>query len=77
MDDIFNFEFLPPVMVFEDYPMSQIMKELYEMDVFPMAIVTDKSSEMFEAANKCKPKSKKIKINCIILPIRYKTEFLA
>lgn len=77
MDDIFNFEFLPPVIVFNNYPLSKVMGQLYDMEAYPIAIFNDKSGEVFKAANRGKPKNKKINIDCIILPIRYKIEFLA
>ena len=77
MNDIFNFEVLPPIIIFNDYSLIKVLEEIYDMNVYPMSIIKDKNSPVFKAAEGGKTRDKVINLDYVILPIRYKTEFLA
>ena len=77
MDEIFNFEILPPIIVFNNYPLGKVMEELYNMNVYPMLIFKDKNNPVFKAADSGKPRDQDFNLDCVILPLRYKIEFLA
>jgi len=69
---IFNFELLNPIAVFDVKGLSIVINDLYDIDVYPLQIISDKTHSVFQNMNL--PDNPKAEI--IILPFRYKKKFL-
>ena len=70
---VFNFEIFEPIVISDADSLSIVLNDLYDVDVYPLQIITDKTHSVFQDINL--PHNIKPKI--IILPIRYLIKFLA
>jgi hypothetical protein len=68
----FNFELLGPIVVFDAKSLSMIISELYDIEVYPLQIISDKTHSIFQNMNL----PDNLKAEIIILPFRYKKKFL-
>lgn len=69
-----NIELPGPILVFDINRLGEAIRDIYDMDYYPVSIITDKSNPMFLEAKSHYPKEN---IDCIIIPCRYLTTFLA
>lgn len=70
-DDI---EFPGPILVFDKRRLGEALDELYKSDYYPMSFVEDNRNELLINFRAEFPKQN---IDCIIIPVRYLTTFLA
>lgn len=68
----FNFELLGPIVIFDDRLLSNTLEQLYELEIYPLQIITDKNHSIFKDI----PMPDNMKPKIIILPFRYLIKFL-
>ena len=72
----FNFELFTPVVTFESQNLSDVLVSLFDYEILPMSIITNKDNPVFDAIVD-KRALGATPIVSVIIPIRYLNQFLA
>ena len=72
----FNFELFTPVVTFESQNLSDVLVSLFDYEILPMSIITNKDNPVFDAIVD-KRALGATPIASVIIPIRYLNQFLA
>jgi hypothetical protein len=71
MEDV---EFPGPILVFDKRRLNEAYIELFENDYYPISLIEDEDNEQLKRFREDFPEHN---IDCIIVPVRYLTKFLA
>ena len=69
-----DIEFPGPILVFDIKRLEEACDEIYKYDYYPLFIIRDENHEMMQKFRKDFPDEN---VDCIIIPVRYLTKFLA
>lgn len=69
-----NIELPGPLLVFDINKLGEAFEEIYNSDYYPISIITDSNNEMLQKMRADHPD---YNIDCLIVPVRYLTTFLA
>lgn len=75
-EPFFNFELFAPIVTFESQDLSDVLASLFDYEILPMSIITNKDNPVFDAIVD-KRALRSTPIASVIIPIRYLKTFLA
>lgn len=74
-EPFFLFTLLQPLIIKQGYPISAVLKEIYDLNSYPYLIITDKKNVIFKMSQDNAPRG--FRVSTVIFSLMYNKEFKA